>query len=152
MQSQRSVTVNLLSANPIKRSNTLKQFVTTILTINNSCYYMHHAIGTAQKVKFSIKDFFSECDQNRSFLWIWSHLLKKSLMENFIFCAVWSVYYLLIYSVYHLTKRKVCRIPLVCFSQFLGYIYYSAFIEMIMPFDLNHHCVKSVFVRSFSGP
>ena len=22
------------------------------------------------------------------FLWIWSHLLKKSLMENFIFCAV----------------------------------------------------------------
>ena len=23
-----------------------------------------------------------------SFLWIWSHLLKNSLMENFIFCAV----------------------------------------------------------------
>ena len=34
------------------------------------------------------KDFFSKCDQIRSFLWIWSHLLKKSLMENFIFCAV----------------------------------------------------------------
>ena len=41
-----------------------------------------------QKLKFSIKDFFSECDQIRSFLLIWSHLLKKSLMENFIFCAV----------------------------------------------------------------
>ena len=40
---------------------------------------------TAQKMKFSIKDFFSECDQIRSFLRIWSHLLKKSLMENFIF-------------------------------------------------------------------
>ena len=25
-----------------------------------------------------------------SFLWIWSHLLKKSLMENFIFCAVFG--------------------------------------------------------------
>ena len=37
---------------------------------------------------FSIKDFFSKCDQIRSFLRIWSHLLKKSLMENFIFCAV----------------------------------------------------------------
>ena len=37
---------------------------------------------TAQKMKFSIKDFFSKCDQIRSFLWIWSHLLKKSLMEN----------------------------------------------------------------------
>ena len=43
---------------------------------------------TAQKIKFFIKDFFSECDQIRSFLRILSHLLKKSLMENFIFCAV----------------------------------------------------------------
>ena len=39
-------------------------------------------------VKFSIKDFFSKCDQIRSFLRIWSHLLKKFLMVNFIFCAV----------------------------------------------------------------
>ena len=39
-------------------------------------------------MKFSIKDFFSKCDQTRSFLRIWSHLLKKSLVENFIFCAV----------------------------------------------------------------
>ena len=39
-------------------------------------------------MKFSIKDFFSKCDQIRGFLRIWSHLLKKSLMENFIFCAV----------------------------------------------------------------
>ena len=39
-------------------------------------------------MKFSIKDFFSNCDQIRSFLRIWSHLLKKSLMENFIFCAM----------------------------------------------------------------
>ena len=41
---------------------------------------------TAQKMKFSIKDFYSKCDQIHSFLQIWSHLLKKSLMENFIFC------------------------------------------------------------------
>ena len=34
-------------------------------------------------MKFSIKDFFSKC-----FLRIWSHLLKKFLMKNFIFCAV----------------------------------------------------------------
>ena len=39
-------------------------------------------------MKFYIKDFFSKCDQIRSFLRIWSHLLKKSLMENVIFCAV----------------------------------------------------------------
>ena len=46
--------------------------------------------ATAQKMKFSIKDYFSKCDQIRSFLRIWSHLLKKSLMENFTFCAVCS--------------------------------------------------------------
>ena len=44
---------------------------------------------TAQKMKFFIKDFLSKCDQIRRNLRIWSHLLKKSLMENFIFCAVW---------------------------------------------------------------
>ena len=43
---------------------------------------------TTQKMKFSIKDFFSKCDQIRSFMRIWSHLLKESLMENLIFCVV----------------------------------------------------------------
>ena len=42
-------------------------------------------------MKFSIKDFFSKYDQIRRKLRIWSHLLKKSLMENFIFCAVGKV-------------------------------------------------------------
>ena len=40
---------------------------------------------------FSIEGFFSKCEQIRSFLRIQSHLLKKSLMENFISCAVFSV-------------------------------------------------------------
>ena len=35
---------------------------------------------TAQKVKSSMKDSF--------ILQVWSHLLKKSLMENFIFCVM----------------------------------------------------------------
>ena len=47
-----------------------------------------HRTYTAQKMKFSIKDFFSKCDQIRSLLRIWSQLLEKFLMENFIFCAV----------------------------------------------------------------
>ena len=37
---------------------------------------------TGQKMKFNITELHS------SFLRIWSHLLKKSVMENFIFCAV----------------------------------------------------------------
>ena len=49
-------------------------------------------VYTAQKMRLSIKDFFSKCDQksagNRGKLRIWLYLLKKSLMEYFIFCAV----------------------------------------------------------------
>ena len=45
-------------------------------------------LDTSQKIKFSIKDFFSKCDQIRRKLEIWSNLWKKSLMENRIFCAV----------------------------------------------------------------
>ena len=39
-------------------------------------------------MKFSIEDFFSKRDQIRWKLRIWSHLLKKSLMENL--CSVQS--------------------------------------------------------------
>ena len=39
-------------------------------------------------MKFSIKVFLSKCDQIGSFLRIWSHLMKNSLVENVIFCAV----------------------------------------------------------------
>ena len=46
------------------------------------------AANTAQKIQFSIKDFFSKCDQVCAKLRIWSHLLKKSLMKNLIFCVV----------------------------------------------------------------
>ena len=37
---------------------------------------------TPQKMKLSIKDFFSKCDQIRRKLRIWSNLLKKPLMEK----------------------------------------------------------------------
>ena len=43
---------------------------------------------TAQKIIFSVKDFFIICDQIRRKLWTWSHLLKKSLIEKVIFCTV----------------------------------------------------------------
>ena len=82
-----------------KSSDTLSPLSSTDISIFNqklavfiilgnkdkNCVSIHN---TAQKMKFSIKDFFSKCDQIRSFLRIWSHLLKKSLMANFIFCAV----------------------------------------------------------------
>ena len=46
-------------------------------------------ISTAQKIKFPIKDFSSKCDQIRREQYMWSYLLEKSLMENFVFlCSV----------------------------------------------------------------
>ena len=39
-------------------------------------------------MKFLVIDFFSKCEQICSFLRVCLHLLKKSLMENAIFCAV----------------------------------------------------------------
>ena len=41
------------------------------------------AAFTAQKVIFSIEGFFSKFDAGK--MEIWSHLLKKSLVESFIF-------------------------------------------------------------------
>ena len=39
-------------------------------------------------MKFPIRKFFSKCGQISSVLRIWSHLLKKSFIENFTFCSV----------------------------------------------------------------
>ena len=44
----------------------------------------YQGIYQCTKMKFSIKDFFSKCDKIRRL----ADLLKKLLMENFIFCAV----------------------------------------------------------------
>ena len=60
----------------------------TILKKMRTLYWNNFIISNAHKVKFSIKDFFSKSDQIRRKPRIWSYLLKKSLMENFIFCAV----------------------------------------------------------------
>ena len=64
---------------------------------------------TAKEIKFSIKDFFSKFDQIRRKLQIWSHLLKKSLMENFIFCAVllWTS---IDFSLFIFNHLKLCKI------------------------------------------
>ena len=46
---------------------------THFVTISRDKRCMGINIITAQKMEFSIKDFFSKCDQIRSFLQIWSH-------------------------------------------------------------------------------
>ena len=66
-------------------------------------------------MKFSIKDFSSKCDQICRRLRILSHLLKRSLMENFIFCAVSAA---LDYNETNVSRAKV-RVKISGESPFL---------------------------------
>ena len=49
------------------------------------CFVGTWWIYTAQKIKFSIENFFIKCDQMRRKLRITSHLLKKPLLEKLYF-------------------------------------------------------------------
>ena len=51
----------------------------------NMLFKFYFVSNAAQKMKFSIKDFFSKCDLISRKLRIWSYLRKKSLMENLNF-------------------------------------------------------------------
>ena len=67
----------------------LNNMFSPYIGVYRESYNTQHVLTcTAQKMKFPIKGFFSKCDQIRRKLRIPSHLLKKSLMENFIFSAV----------------------------------------------------------------
>ena len=67
----------------------ISRFPETFRSNEANIIYDEQHVHCSEK-KFSIKDFFSKFDQIRSFLRIWSHLLKKSLMGNFILYAVMS--------------------------------------------------------------
>ena len=75
-------------------------------------------------MKFFIKDFSSKCDQIRRKLRVWSHLLKKSLMEYFIFCAVinaicWRFEALeLLDSKHFLEKKSMTRFQFISMCNF----------------------------------
>ena len=59
----------------------------TYLIFKTSSYWVM-TFYTTQTMKFSTKDFFIKCGQIHRKRLIGSHLLKKYLMENFIFCAL----------------------------------------------------------------
>ena len=52
-------------------------------------------------MKFPIEYFFSKSDQIRSLPRIWSHLLKKFLMQSFIFCAV------MLWYLFHVAEKNI---------------------------------------------
>ena len=81
-------------------------------------------------MKFSITDFFSKYDQIPRKLRIWSHLLKKSAMENFIFCAVSTQVFLLLdfaMCMYNLHAWSQEKYFLAQFNLTRGYGYITPF-------------------------
>ena len=56
-----------------------------LLCLHQNIFWLH------KKMKFSITDLFSKCDQISRKLRSWSHLLKKSLVENIFLCSVSSI-------------------------------------------------------------
>ena len=80
-----------------------------LLDCHITCWFVCpcYIVFTAQKMKFSIKDFFSKCDKIR----IWTHLLKKSLMENFIFCVVIQIRVPVLKIIFKHVEHAYCRKP-----------------------------------------
>ena len=75
-------------------------------------FKVNYIILVHKKMKFSIKDFFSKCDQIRRRLRIWSHLLKKSL---FVQCRA----FLLEFSM-NLSGICIVKEPLQIYLLILG--------------------------------
>ena len=67
-----------------------------------------HAVHCTKNEGFFIKGFLSKCDQIRRKLRIWSHLLRRSLMENFIFFTVMREYIDQIKSHILQNLRSIC--------------------------------------------
>ena len=78
-----------------------------------------------------MKDFLSKCDQIRGFLRICSHLLKKSLMENFILYSDSQT----------LCVKFLCVVSLIASSRKLV-------LDTILP-DIKH--ILKSFKSSFLG-
>ena len=72
----------------IVRAALFANIIILSLFFSEKVYLLIFLVALHKKMKFSIKDFFNKQDPIHSFQWIRSHLLEKSLTENFIFTAV----------------------------------------------------------------
>ena len=90
----------------------------------NFCPDLFYQYFTAENMKFSIKDFFSKCDQIGRKLQILSYLLKKSLMESLIFLC--NVY------------KEVCVQRIVKFHLFLNILHVTLEIQLGKQFGIIH--------------
>ena len=91
-------------------------------------------------MKFSFKDFFSEYDQIRRKLWICSHELKKSLMENFIFLCNVSKLNAKNYSFQPCASPNFRKIPGI-----LSAVYFLILQKQALADSLRNSCSKQLY-------
>ena len=84
----------------------------------------------------NFKDFFGKCDQIRSFLRNWSHLLKKSLMENFIKIAFTTNPFCL--------KFMNVIITLVIRSKLIFLVCYLSFLRIVFDDVFNNYAIQLI--------
>ena len=101
-------------------------------------------LGLHKKMNFSIKNFFSKCDQIRNFLRIWSHLLKKSLMENFCSVCIFAILELL----KHFWKHLFCDDVMLNTKQEIVIIY--AYLAQKVFLRIWSHLLKKSLMENFS--
>ena len=160
---------NFLIMNPIVTRSLVKCLVLYYGILQKSLVAI-----IAQKMKFPIEDFFNKYDQIRRKLRIWSYLLKKSLMENFFFYALYiqlhfifsrtCLYlYLLGYYIFRSSHRR-CSLKkgyLRNFAKFTGkHMCQSLFFDKIaglrpaalLKKTLWHRCFRVKFVNFLTTP
>ena len=109
------------------------------LSCSKSILTITEFLKTAQKMKFSIKDFFSKCDQNLRKLRIWLHSLKKSLIEIFIFSAVKVI----LRSVSYSFRLKVLVKHFSCHRSIRSQMFVLiGVLKNFAIFTGKHHCCK----------
>ena len=76
------------------------------------------------KRKFYTKNFFSKCGKIHIFLWIWLILLKKSVIENSIFCVMgfFNTIFIFYSSITAPKADKICRNEILYYLVVLNYI------------------------------
>ena len=100
-------------------SDRCSTYLSNWMSKNQIYFYLRVNFALHKKMKFCIKNFFSKCDQIRTKLWIWSHLLMKSLMKNCIICAV--LQQLLQVLIWHKKLAMWCQSNVLPFSSQIKY-------------------------------
>ena len=109
----------------------------TRYTLQNHALFVSTIIDylfIAQKMRFSIKEFFSKCDQIRrkNTDLVTFNLMRKSLMEKFIFCAVvvTSIHYSL--TLVHLGGRNGLFYDFFCFFLIFFVLWFFLFLVVYL--------------------